>query len=267
MISTRLSTLSSSEEIFDNELPIYSDALRHSGYNQQLLYKAESSNPSVPRRRRKIIWFNAPYNAKVATNVAYKFLLLSDKHFPAGSPLNKYFNRNTIKVSYSCMPNMAKIISEHNKKVLNKHNTVKEKACNCRGGEAVCPLNGKCLTDSLVYKATAKTTGNEEKLYLGLASTTFKSRFTNHKSSFNHKEQAHSTSLSTYIWKLKEQNKPFTITWSIRALAPTYKKETRSCQLCMMEKTLIIIENKENFLNKRTVKFSTNADTELRMNW
>ena len=87
MISTRLSTLSSSEEIFDNELPIYSDALRHSGYNQQLLYKAESSNPSVPRRRRKIIWFNAPYNAKVATNVAYKFLLLGDKHFRLALPL------------------------------------------------------------------------------------------------------------------------------------------------------------------------------------
>ena len=84
---------------------------RHSGYNQQLQYKAETSNLSVPRRRRKIIWFNAPYNAKVATNVAHKFLLLVDKHFPAGSPLNKHFNRNIIKVSYSCMPNMAKIIS------------------------------------------------------------------------------------------------------------------------------------------------------------
>jgi len=83
-------------------------------------------------------------------------------------------------------------------------------------------LDGKCLTDSLVYKATVKTTGNEEKHYLGLASITFKSRLTNLKSSFNHKEQAHSTSLS----KLKEQNTPFTITWSIRALATTYKKIT-----------------------------------------
>ena len=61
MISKRLSTLSSSKEIFDNEIPIYTDALRHAGYNQQLQYKAEPSNPSVPRRRRKIIWFNPPY--------------------------------------------------------------------------------------------------------------------------------------------------------------------------------------------------------------
>ena len=92
------------------------------------------------------------------------------------------------------MQNMVKIIIGHNKmKVLNKQNTMKEKAWNCRGGEAACLLDGKCLTDSLVYKATVKTTGNEEKHYLGLASITFKSRLTNLKSSFNHKEQAHTT--------------------------------------------------------------------------
>ena len=36
MKSKRLSALSSSDETFDNELPIYSDELRHAGYNQQL---------------------------------------------------------------------------------------------------------------------------------------------------------------------------------------------------------------------------------------
>ena len=127
---------------------------------------------------------------------------------------------------------------------------MKETARNCKGGKTVCPLDDKCIADSLVYKATVK--GNKEKNYLTFASTTFKGRFTNHKSSFNHKEQAHSASLSTYVWKLKEQNKPFTITWSIKALAPSYNKETKSCQLYIMEKTLIIIENKEKSLNKRT---------------
>ena len=43
-------------------------------------------------RRIKIIWFNPPNNHKVATNVAHKFLLLVDKHFPAGPSLNNYFN-------------------------------------------------------------------------------------------------------------------------------------------------------------------------------
>ena len=38
-----------------------------------------------------------------------KFLSLIDRHFPAGSKLRKIFNSNTIKVSYSCMPNIGNI--------------------------------------------------------------------------------------------------------------------------------------------------------------
>jgi len=49
---------------------------------------------------------------------------------------------------------------------------VKETARNFKGGKAVCPLDDKCVADSLVYKATVK--GNKEKNYLALASTTFK---------------------------------------------------------------------------------------------
>ena len=50
------------------------------------------------------------------TNVAKRFLQLIDKHFPKGHALHKLFNRNTVKVSYSCMNNMASIISGHNAK-------------------------------------------------------------------------------------------------------------------------------------------------------
>ena len=38
------------------------------------------------------------------------------------------------------------------------------------------------------------------KIYLGLTSSTFKNRYSNHKASFNR----HNTELSNYIWKLKE---------------------------------------------------------------
>ena len=37
------------------------------------------------------------------TNVDYNFLRLVDKHFPKGSTLHKIFNRNNLKVSFSCM--------------------------------------------------------------------------------------------------------------------------------------------------------------------
>ena len=64
-----------------------------------------------------LLWFNPPYSKNVATNIGKSFLKLIDKHFPEGSQLNKIFNRNTVKVSYSCMSNVASIIKSHNKKV------------------------------------------------------------------------------------------------------------------------------------------------------
>ena len=36
------------------------------------------------------------------------------KHFPKKSKLSKMFNKNKFKVSYSCMPNISSIISNHN---------------------------------------------------------------------------------------------------------------------------------------------------------
>ena len=67
------------------------------------------------KRQRKIIWFNPPFNLDVSTNVAKIFLNLIEKHFPRSSKLHKIFNKNIIKVSYSCTQNMSQIIKGHNK--------------------------------------------------------------------------------------------------------------------------------------------------------
>ena len=53
-----------------------------------------------------------PWNDEVSANVAKKFLSMIDRHFPKGSALGKHFNRSTVKVSYSCMPNMARNCNE-----------------------------------------------------------------------------------------------------------------------------------------------------------
>jgi len=111
--------------------------------------------------------------------------------------MKKYFNRNTIKISYSCMPNMASIISGLNKKLLAQSSNISEGGCNCRD-KATCPLNGKCMTASLIYKATVDV-GETTKIYIGQASTTFKTRFNNHKSSFKNQSQKRSTKLSGLI--------------------------------------------------------------------
>ena len=50
-------------------------------------------------KKRKVIWFNPPFSVNVTT-LGAEFLKLIDKAFPKSSPLNKIFNRNTLKISY-----------------------------------------------------------------------------------------------------------------------------------------------------------------------
>ena len=57
------------------------------------------------------------------------------------------------------MPNMGQIIAGKNKKTLNKQ-PENEKICSCPKTK-VCPLENKCLTKGLVYKASV-TLRNKE---------------------------------------------------------------------------------------------------------
>ena len=114
----------------------------------------------------------------------------------------------------------------------------------------MCVLGGKCLTKGLVYKCRV-TAGANNKEYIGLASTSFKSRYAAHKSSFTHESKAHSTALSSHIWDLKNSNTPYSLTWSIVKLVPPYSKESNVCQLCLVEKTFISLADCNLSLNKR----------------
>ena len=113
-INNRLSNISSDKQSFDSAIPPYQEALQKSGYDYKLDY-----NPQPKRSRsRNIIWFNPPYNSNVITIIGYKFLQAIDDSFPPNNPLHKIFNRNTLKLSYSCMPNVHCIVSGHNKTIL-----------------------------------------------------------------------------------------------------------------------------------------------------
>ena len=70
----------------------------------------------------------------------------------------KIFNRHTLKLSYSCTPNMKSVISSHKKYVLSNFNspTQQPDTCNCRKTPD-CPLEGKCLQSNVIYKATVTT--------------------------------------------------------------------------------------------------------------
>ena len=74
----------------------------------------------------KIIWFNPPYSKSVKTNIGKIFLNLIKKHFPPHHKFHKLFDKNTVKISYSCTQNIKTITNPYNtkilfhKKVLNK---------------------------------------------------------------------------------------------------------------------------------------------------
>ena len=85
-----------------------------------------------------------------------KFLKLVRKHFPRSHKFDKIFSVNTIKISYSSMPNVKNLIKQHNSKVLSKDQDKIQRSCNCRIKES-CPLNGKCLHQCMVYKVEVTT--------------------------------------------------------------------------------------------------------------
>ena len=220
-INNRLSNISSDEQAFDSACPPYQYALHKSGYNYKLKYNPQHAK-TKRTRNRNVIWFNPPYNSNVKTNIGHKFLQAIDDCFPKNNPLHKIFNRNTLKLSYSCMPNIHNIISGHNKSVVNKLTSTdastcstKPRQCNCRN-KSSCPLPGKCLTSSVVYQATVvRNDTNQKESYVGHTEGEFKSRYYCHTSSFKLSKYRNATELSTYIWQLKESKVKYSINWRI----------------------------------------------------
>ena len=151
-ISNRLSNNSSNKQVFDMSKGEYEKALRESGYkNVSLIYTDKKDIKQKRNRSRNIIWFNPPFNKNVSTNVAKRFLNLLDQHFPKSNKLHAIFNRNTVKVSYSCTQNMSSMIKSHNKKVINKD--IKElKSCNC-SLKSKCPLTCQCQVTDIYINA------------------------------------------------------------------------------------------------------------------
>ena len=149
--------MTSDKECFDKAKSTYQDALNKSGYKYNLSYK--QTIPDAPKtrrnRQRNIMWFNPPYSKNVETKVRKCFLSLIDHHFPKSNPLHKIFNRNTLKLSYSCMSNVKSIIFCHNKaqfgKPLNPPEEINDN-CNCRNKNS-CPLEGYCNVRNIVYQA------------------------------------------------------------------------------------------------------------------
>ena len=148
------------------------------------------------------------------------------------------------------MKNMDSIISRHIHNILNPNQ--KSFGCNCRKKHS-CPLNGECLTPKVIYRAdVSNEANNDQKLYFGLAETTFKERYDNHKRDVEHIKYQYNTELTKYIWNLKNNNIEYNIEWKV--VDKVYgNANSTMCKLRLTEKLWIINHiNDNNILNKKS---------------
>ena len=110
------------------------------------------------------IWFNPPFPRSVKTSIGRTFPHLLSKHFPRNHTMHKIFNRNTVKIRYSCMKNNRCNIYSHKRDSFSSKQ--QSFGCNCRVNNE-CPLNGECQTPSVKYRAdVVNESPDKEKFYL-----------------------------------------------------------------------------------------------------
>ena len=204
----------------------------------------------------------------VSTKVGRKFFKILDETIPPGHPLHKTFNRHTVKLSYSTMPNMLKKISVHNSRVTAKAQAEagevtsapdddiykqEEEHCNCNGRMGPCPLDGNCRIErSCIYscKVTRQDTQQTE-TYTGQAGNTFKDRYYGHNRSLSSKANKQTT-LSNYVWELRDNNTPYQLKWTILDKAKKFNPITNKCRLCLKEMFYICYKPETASLNSRS---------------
>ena len=84
-------------------------------------------------------------------------------------------------------------------------------------------------------------TDSKSETYVGLTAGEFKVRWSKHKTSFENQTYKNSTTLSTYIWKLKEQNEAHQVEFEIVGRAAPFSAVSGGCNLCIAEKFEIML--------------------------
>ena len=261
MIEYRLSKHSSNESSFNSIKNDYNDALKLCGYNSELKY-TKSETKRKRKRKRKIIWFNPPFCRSVKTKVGKKFFEIIDKHFGNKNKLSKIINRNNVKLSYSCMPNISSKIKNHNNKIMKENSKKPNESCNCRKKEN-CPMKGRnCRKENVIYEADI-ITENETKTYIGLSSNEIKKRIAGHYTTINCKPEnknfqqySQATELSKAVHRLKSKNVNFKVEWKIISSETKAKPGVDTCRLCLKE-ALLILQANDKCINKRTELMNT----------
>ena len=87
---------------------------------------------------------------------------------------------------------------------------------------------------------------------MGLAQH-FKKRFYGHKRTLTTKLEEEKTTLSSYFWKTKEEEKEPVVSWSfLETGLQNFNPVAGTCKLCLREKYIILFEPSKATLNSRT---------------
>ena len=212
-VNKRLNVLSSNKEVFDQAKEVYQKALIESCFDYELYFDEDlkNNNPKKNKRKRKVVWYNPPFCRSVKTNLGKEFLRIVSESFPPSHKLHKIFNRNSLKLSYSCLPNIGnKILANTLQKYrvpIDPNLTTKECVGHRRSKE--CPIeNKKCNLQNNIYNAQIVT---EDKTYnyIGMSAQPLRLRVATHLQSF--KSENNQTELSGKIKELEKNGTQFEV--------------------------------------------------------
>ena len=154
-----------------------------------------------------------PIILKLTTiNIDIYFLNLLDRHFNRDNLLRKIFDRNTVKISYSCTNKMHDILNNHNRRLLDElyknSGGPDEVSCNSRRKRG-CPLDRRCNSENVIYQACISPmehNNDGERIHIGISTGNWKQRLYNHRHSFSYPRLRNQTALSKYFGTLRTRS-------------------------------------------------------------
>ena len=230
----------------------YQLALQEAGHDNKLFFDPDLKKGKNKTRKRNITWYNPPYCRSIKTNLGKQFLQIVIECFPPSHKLRKIFNKNSVKLSYSCLPNVgSRILNGTNRKFSNVTSLNQDATKDCVGHRrgAGCPVsNGICNRNNNVYKASI-TSGNQVFNYVGISAPPLRLRIATHMQSI--KGENNGTELSNKCKQLDREGKQYKLQFTLLETRPAYTPESKICQLCNAERYQIVFSKLENLLNHK----------------
>ena len=158
--------------------PAYNAALKASGYNESITLlsnsKRKNKKKSAEKRKRTRKMIGSIHSTVRTSRLLSENFEVGREAFPKAVESSQTATQWKLVTAAwkTSHPSSRHTTLASSVKAAQRRTHGEEAPCNCRHKDQ-CPLNGACLTTSLVYKATV-TTADRRKEYFGLTEGTFK---------------------------------------------------------------------------------------------